>query len=130
MRWSIWRENPLLRSVGQLRIDSCRASRLETTRQLVKAIAARETPEGARERFGDRFLRHQFGSDRNRVPQVTILASLCQRWEAAAAEVPSAVRQVTLRIGIVLAADGGALGKCCRCSARVLAVRSAAAGSG
>ncbi len=39
------------------------------------------------------------------------LAQVCQRWEAAAAKVPSAVRLVTLRIGIVLGPDGGALGK-------------------
>lgn len=39
------------------------------------------------------------------------LAQVCQRWEAAAAKVPSAVRLVTLRIGIVLGSDGGALGK-------------------
>jgi hypothetical protein len=39
------------------------------------------------------------------------LASLCERWEAEAAAVPASVRQVTLRIGIVLAGDGGALGK-------------------
>jgi len=39
------------------------------------------------------------------------LASLCQRWEAAASAVPDSVRQVSLRIGIVLAPGGGALGK-------------------
>jgi len=39
------------------------------------------------------------------------LAEICQRWEAAAAKVPSSVRLVTLRIGIVLGPDGGALGK-------------------
>ena len=40
-----------------------------------------------------------------------MLAGLCQRWEAVAAEKPDATRLVVLRIGIVLAADGGALGK-------------------
>lgn len=39
------------------------------------------------------------------------LAQVCQRWEAAAAKVPSGVRLVTLRIGIVLGPDGGALAK-------------------
>jgi len=39
------------------------------------------------------------------------LASLCERWEEAAAAVPSATRLVTVRIGIVIAAGGGALGK-------------------
>ena len=33
------------------------------------------------------------------------------RWETAASAVPNTVRQVSLRIGIVLASDGGALGK-------------------
>ena len=39
------------------------------------------------------------------------LAQVCQCWEAAATKVPSGVRLVTLRIGIVLGPDGGALGK-------------------
>lgn len=39
------------------------------------------------------------------------LAQVCQRWETAALKVPSGVRLVTLRIGIVLGPDGGALGK-------------------
>jgi len=39
------------------------------------------------------------------------LAQICQRWEAAAATVPSEVRLVTLRIGIVLGPDGGALAR-------------------
>jgi uncharacterized protein (TIGR01777 family) len=39
------------------------------------------------------------------------LAQVCQRWETAAAKVPASVRLVTLRIGIVLGPDGGALGK-------------------
>ena len=44
------------------------------------------------------------------------LASLCQRWEDAAAGVPAGVRQVSLRIGIVLAADGAPSARCCPCS--------------
>lgn len=39
------------------------------------------------------------------------LAQVCQRWELAASKVPAGVRLVTLRIGIVLGSDGGALGK-------------------
>ena len=89
------------------------SSRLATTSQLAKAIAACATPPkvlvnaSAIGFYGSsldqRFLESSHPGD-------DFLASLCQRWEAAAA-VPSAVRQVTLRIGIVLAADGGALGK-------------------
>ena len=39
------------------------------------------------------------------------LANLCQKWEAAASEKPFFSRLVIFRIGIVLEADGGALGK-------------------
>ena len=39
------------------------------------------------------------------------LANLCKQWEAVAAEKPFFTRLVILRIGIVLEADGGALGK-------------------
>jgi len=39
------------------------------------------------------------------------LANLCKRWEAVAAEKPFFSRLVIFRIGIVLEADGGALGK-------------------
>ena len=39
------------------------------------------------------------------------LANLCKQWEAAANEKPFFSRLIILRIGIVLAADGGALGK-------------------
>ena len=91
------------------------SSRLETTRQLVEAITAAgaSAPKvlvnaSASGFYGssltERFLESSgSGGD--------FLASLCQRWEDAAAGVPAGVRQVSLRIGIVLAADGGALGK-------------------
>ena len=39
------------------------------------------------------------------------LARLCERWEAAAAAKPAAVRLLVVRIGIVLGPDGGALAK-------------------
>ena len=89
-------------------------SRLETTRLLVDALKACATPPAVLVNasaigfYGtspeQRFIESSpAGSD--------FLASLCSRWEAAAAEVPAATRQLTLRIGIVIAADGGALGK-------------------
>ena len=89
-------------------------SRLETTRLLVEAVKTFTTPPAvlvnasAIGYYGtssdQRFVESSpSGSD--------FLASLCSRWEAAAAAVPSATRQLTLRIGIVIAADGGALGK-------------------
>jgi len=40
-----------------------------------------------------------------------VLGKLCSAWEAAATARPEATRLVVVRIGIVLAADGGALGK-------------------
>ena len=40
-----------------------------------------------------------------------VLGKLCAQWEAAAQEVNPSTRLVITRIGIVLAADGGALGK-------------------
>ena len=89
-------------------------SRLETTSQLVKAIEACASPpkvlvNASAIGFYGSSLDQCFLESSN--PGEDFLANLCQRWEVAAAEVPSAVRQVTLRIGIVLAADGGALGK-------------------
>ena len=39
------------------------------------------------------------------------LPQVCREWEGAAAAAPSDVRTVLLRTGIVLARDGGALGK-------------------
>ena len=90
------------------------ASRLETTRLLVEAMAASATPPGvlinasAIGFYGTsataRFVESSpAGGD--------FLASLCQRWEQAAAAAPAGTRVVSVRIGIVLAADGGALGK-------------------
>ncbi len=89
-------------------------SRLETTRLLVEALKACATPPAvlvnasAIGYYGtspdQRFIETSpAGSD--------FLASLCSRWEAAATAAPSGTRQLTLRIGIVVAADGGALGK-------------------
>ena len=40
-----------------------------------------------------------------------VLGTLCLAWETAAEQAPAPIRVVRLRIGIVLAADGGALGK-------------------
>ena len=90
------------------------ASRLETTRLLVEAMAASANPPGvlinasAIGFYGTsataRFVESSpAGGD--------FLASLCQRWEQAAAAAPAGTRVVSVRIGIVLAADGGALGK-------------------
>ena len=47
----------------------------------------------------------------NNIGGKDFLANLCKQWEAVAAEKPFFTRLVILRIGIVLEADGGALGK-------------------
>jgi NAD dependent epimerase/dehydratase family enzyme len=41
------------------------------------------------------------------------LAQVCKEWEAAAAAVPAGVRVVIIRTGIVLAREGGVVGKMC-----------------
>lgn len=91
------------------------ASRVESTRSLVKAIAA--LPDSSRPSVfvcasavgyygtrGDEELAEDAGIGEG------FLAELCRDWEAAALEAEEhGVRTVTLRIGIVLAREGGAL---------------------
>lgn len=89
-------------------------SRLETTRLLVDALKACATPPSV---LVNASAIGFYGTSRDQRFVETsaagsdFLASLCSRWEAAAAAVPATTRQLTLRIGIVIAADGGALGK-------------------
>ena len=89
-------------------------SRLETTRLLVEAIGALAKPPQV---LVNASAIGFYGTSREQRFVETsptggdFLASLCSRWEAAAEAVPAATRQLTLRIGIVIAADGGALGK-------------------
>jgi uncharacterized protein (TIGR01777 family) len=89
-------------------------SRVRTTEALVAAMASLSVPPkvlvqasavGYYGTSGEALFREDStaGSD--------VLARICQRWEGAAQRVPSGVRLVTLRIGIVLGADGGALGR-------------------
>jgi uncharacterized protein (TIGR01777 family) len=89
-------------------------SRLVTTRGLTAAMAAAASPPrvlvnaSAVGFYGTdpdrRFLESSpAGGD--------FLAGLCERWEAAAMAAPEATRVVVVRIGIVLAAGGGALGR-------------------
>jgi uncharacterized protein (TIGR01777 family) len=90
------------------------ASRLDTTRLLVEAMARLPNPPGvlvngsavgfygssAEARFSETAAA---GED--------FLGQLCRQWELAAQGVPAATRLVILRIGIVLGPDGGALGR-------------------
>ena len=89
-------------------------SRVRSTELLVAAMARQQRPpavlvNGSAVGYYGASLQAQFsesspaGSD--------FLAEICQQWEAAADQVPPGCRLVKLRIGIVLAADGGALGK-------------------
>lgn len=89
-------------------------SRVATTSHLVAAMAALPQPPGVLVNasavgfYGTsseaRFVETSpAGTD--------LLAQICQGWEAAAQQGPAATRLVILRIGIVLGADGGALGK-------------------
>ena len=89
-------------------------SRLETTRLLVEAIGALAKPPQV---LVNASAIGFYGTSREQRFVETspaggdFLATLCSRWEAAAESVPASTRQLTIRIGIVIAADGGALGK-------------------
>ena len=89
-------------------------SRLQTTGQLVKAMADLAQPPGV---LINASAVGYYGTSADQCFEESspcgndVLAGLCHRWEAIAAEKPDATRLVVLRIGIVLAADGGALGK-------------------
>jgi uncharacterized protein (TIGR01777 family) len=98
-----------------LRKRRIRESRVESTRSIVQGLAQLPEPDrpgafvcasavgyyGSR---GDELL------EEGAPPGEGFLADVCVEWEAAAAEASKAgVRSVSLRIGIVLAAEGGAL---------------------
>ncbi len=89
-------------------------SRLQTTHQLVKAMA--DLPEPPQVLINASAVGY-YGTSADQTFDESspcgndLLAGLCQRWEAAASKKPETTRLVVLRIGIVLAADGGALGK-------------------
>jgi uncharacterized protein (TIGR01777 family) len=97
------------------RRERIRASRIDSTRSLARAIGA--LPPGERPAvlvcasaigfYGDRA---EETLDERSQPGTGFLASLCVDWEAAAAAVePHGVRRVSLRFGVVLSRRGGAL---------------------
>lgn len=91
-----------------------RDSRLRTTELLVRAMAALDRPpqvlvSGSAIGFYGRSPDARFTEASP--PGDDVLGRLCRDWEAAADAAPSATRVVKLRIGIVLGADGGALGR-------------------
>ena len=90
------------------------SSRLKTTKGLIEAMHQLRKPipilinASAVGYYGTSSNRpfteeSEFGPD--------FLSTLCQEWEATAAEKPKSTRLLILRIGIVLGPDGGALGK-------------------
>ena len=95
---------------SESRKAALRSSRIERTRQVVEAIQeSGEKPAvlvtaSAIGYYGSRVERE---SSEAAPPGNDFLARLCQDWEAAAAT--AGVRTATLRFGIVLSTDGGAL---------------------
>ncbi len=91
-----------------------RNSRLETTKNLIQAITKIKKPpkiliNASAIGFYGTHPNNQFNEEST--PGKDFLASLCQEWESLASERPRRTRLVIIRIGIVLAKDGGALGK-------------------
>jgi uncharacterized protein (TIGR01777 family) len=91
-----------------------RDSRVQTTALLVAALKALPTPPAVL--VNGSAVGYYGTSEEARFSEASpagddVLGALCQAWEAAADQAPSATRVVKLRTGIVLAADGGALGK-------------------
>ncbi len=90
------------------------SSRTATTRALVAALAARPQPPAVL--VNGSAIGYYGTSTTARFDETSpaggdVLGRLCQAWEAAAAEATAFTRLVILRIGIVLAPGGGALGK-------------------
>jgi uncharacterized protein (TIGR01777 family) len=89
-------------------------SRLDTTAQLVQAMAQLDTPPAVlvnASAVGFYGTSETGSFSETSLPGSDLLAEICQRWEEAATRRPAACRLVILRIGIVLGPDGGALSK-------------------
>jgi uncharacterized protein (TIGR01777 family) len=89
-------------------------SRLDTTAQLVQAMAQLDTPPAVlvnASAVGFYGTSETGSFSETSPPGSDLLAEICQRWEEAATRRPAACRLVILRIGIVLGPDGGALSK-------------------
>ena len=95
-------------------LETLEASRLGTTRHLVRALATLAQPPSV---LVNASAVGYFGTsldgrfEESSPAGQDFLARLCQKWEQAAAEKPAATRLVVLRIGIVLSSEGGALAK-------------------
>ena len=99
--WTRERRNTLLRS------------RIDTTRALAALCARLDRPPRvlvSASAIGYYGVRSDEAVDEQAAPQQVFQSTLCQEWEAAARATASlGVRVVTLRLGLVLGRDGGAL---------------------
>ena len=91
-------------------------SRIDTTRALVAALASLPESQRPQVLISGSAVGYYGTSDTARFEESSpagadVLGRLCLAWEAEAQRAESFCRVVLLRIGIVLAADGGALGK-------------------
>ena len=97
--------------------DHCKQmtnSRLETTKNLIYNLRKLKTPPKVlinASAIGFYGSHSQTEFTEENVPGNDYLANLCKEWESIAREKPRATRLLIIRIGIVLAKDGGALGK-------------------
>ncbi len=97
--------------------DHCKEitnSRIETTRNLIKNLrnlkkAPKVLINASAIGFYGSHPQTEFTEES--IPGDDFLANLCKEWESIAKNKPRATRLVIVRIGIVLAKDGGALGK-------------------
>ena len=97
--------------------DHCKEitnSRIETTNNLIKNLSNLKTPPKVlinASAIGFYGSHSQTKFNEESIPGDDFLANLCKEWESIAKNKPRASRLVIIRIGIVLAKDGGALGK-------------------
>ncbi len=97
--------------------DHCKEiknSRIETTKNLIKNLRDLRKPPKVlinASAIGFYGSHPQTEFTEEHIKGDDFLANLCQEWESIAKEKPRATRLLIVRIGIVLAKDGGALGK-------------------
>ena len=98
-------------------VDHCKEitnSRLETTKNLIKNLGKLKKPpkvliNASAIGFYGSHPQTEFTEESS--PGNDFLATLCNEWESIATNKPRGTRLLIVRIGIVLAKDGGALGK-------------------
>ncbi len=89
-------------------------SRIETTKNLIKNLNNLKKPPKVlinASAIGFYGSHPQTKFMEESIPGDDFLANLCKEWESIAKNKPRATRLIIIRIGIVLAKDGGALGK-------------------